>query len=119
MTAKHFFTAIEGYYGKYPRPFLRSEVAEHIKTIKESELDTLYHYIKHTVSTRYGFIPDIEAIELARREMRKANIGVPEYKPQLPDPNVRSMKLETGEMLKHVLSKVSLRRKRENEKAAG
>ena len=107
MTTKQFFANIEGYYGKYPRTFLRQEVAAYVATIPEAELAYLYSYIKHSISTRFGATPDIEAIETARKEIYIAGKG--EIKPhvkQLPDPTAKSMKIEVGDMMKRVLERV-------------
>ena len=113
MNSKDFFTSIEGYYGKYPRPLLRREVSEYIKGMPEQALSDLLWHLKKTISTQYGFVPDIAAIETARREMRDM-APIKERHKQLPDPTAKSMHIEIGEMFKRVLSKVSERRKREN-----
>ncbi len=110
-----FIQAMESYYGKY-RSGVRKVLVEYLKTLPVEQLPKIRHELIMTVSTRYGHVPDVATIEEAVKEMWKS-AGVPEYRAkQLPDPTAKSMKIEVGEMFKRVLSKVSERRKRENEK---
>ncbi len=69
MQFETFFTWLEGYYGKYERPILRSSVAAYVKAIPEPEIEPLKEYLKVNFSTQYGFTPDIGTIEVARKDI--------------------------------------------------
>jgi hypothetical protein len=119
MNTQAFIKAIESYYGKY-KPGTKRVVVAYLEECQYSQtrLRQIWRHIVETVSGQYNFVPDVAVIHKAYFEV-KSQDDKSTYVKQLPDPLVRSMKIETGEMLKRVLSKVSLRRKRENEKATG
>lgn len=111
MTHRQFFDSIQNYYGKYPRDGMRQDIVEYLKTeVPPEELDELAYHIKHTISSRYSFVPDIEAIETARREIRNQPIESRPHQRQLPDPLVRSMDIEIGGIMRKILNARSLRR---------
>ena len=112
MTSEEFFRDIESYYGKYPRPGLRRDMAKYIATLAETELYGLSQYLKQTVSTQFSFVPDIEAMEKARRGIWKDK-PEPLYLPAPIDPDAHDMELEEGELMAILLSKVSMRRQDE------
>jgi hypothetical protein len=77
----------------------------YVKTIPEDELDDLYRYMKYSISTQFGAVPDIEAIEQARRDM-PSHRPIKPHVPRLPLPEERSMKIEIGDLMKRVMEKV-------------
>jgi hypothetical protein len=103
MTHKEFFASVEGYFGKYPRTFMRNEMGAYVKTIPEDELAYLYSYMKYSLSTRFNVAPDVEAIEKARTEIYVAgkNTIKPHIK-QLPDPMTRGQTLIPAPLWKKI-----------------
>jgi hypothetical protein len=116
MNSKTFFQSIEGYYGKYQRPFLRKEVADYIRGIPESELAGLYDHLKHTQTTQFGHVPDIATLEQARKEMRPSDQIGP-YKKALPDPLTRGQELIPSLVWKQITdrAKEAIRKRKEAE----
>jgi len=115
MNHKEFFVWLEEYYGKYPRPGLRRAVGEYILTIPEYNLDKLSNYLIRAFSTQYNFTPDVATLEVARKDIRPDPDEIKPYRPALPEPGARDMKVEVGQLMEIVLMKVARNKKARGE----
>ena len=105
MHSEQFIKAIENYYGKY-KSGVKAVVVQYLTTVPENELPEIRRQLHLTVSTQYGHVPDVATIEQARKEIGSTRPALPEYKPLLPEPDARSMKIEAGELMKKIMMKV-------------
>ena len=117
MTPTTLIHNIESYYGKY-KAGTKKVVTAYLdeRQYSPDTLHAIWRELVLTVSGQYSFTPDVAIIEKVYRSLPKTDATT--YR-GLPDPTIRSMKIETGEMLNRVLSNVSMRRKRENEEVTG
>lgn len=104
MDYKHFLDAIVSYFGTYRREGLAKEVLIHVKGLAETELFGLLTHLKNTVSTQFGFVPDIEAIEKARDQIQESK-PKPVHEPKEPETEAKSLALEDGDFMKTITAK--------------
>tara|TARA_Y100000310_G_C20620568_1_gene783053 strand:+ start:1103 stop:1453 length:351 start_codon:yes stop_codon:yes gene_type:complete len=92
MTAREFIEGIEGYFGKYPRPAISMTVYRVIEPYTAEARQAIYNDIIATVSTQYGFVPDVSVVLATIEKLNSTTID----KLKLDDKPVSVQQIEDG-----------------------